>query len=251
MFRRLLISRVSSGALTVSRSTASPALVRCFSAHPALQKKASKPAKSKHVNKKAAAVDEEPLAEEDPSKVLKELEKQMSDSLEQFKKRLAETKQGAANPSVFDNLDVPVGHGETQPYVAVAQTAIKGRNLIITVFDPANVKHVVSAVLASGLNMNPQEVPNFPQQLKVPLPAPTAEHRKEIAKELKKDFEHFKQSPSKHSLSSARAVALKDLKSYVKNDTVKKAEKEVEKLHKKFLDELQKQLKAAEKSVLS
>jgi ribosome recycling factor len=207
--------------------------------------------KAKKGGKLDAKQTEEPTTEEDPTAVIPQLEQSFKESIDQFKKKTNETKQGNSNSKIFDQLEVPVNHKETSPFTSVAQTSLKGRNLIITVFDPNNVKHVVSSVLSSGLNMNPQTVPNFPQQLKVALPPPTAETRKEIAAALKKDFEHFKQSPSKHSLSSARANALKELKAFEKNDKVKKVSQDVEKLHKKYVEELQKQFKTAEKSVLN
>lgn len=222
---------------------------RPFSTGFAALKKAKKGGKqdAKSHHQEAAAQETQ---EEDPSAVLKPLEASLKESIEVFKKRVNETKQGTANANIFDKLEVPVAHKEVYPFTSVAQTSLKGRNLIITVFDPNNVKHVVSSVLGSGLNMNPQQVPNFPQQLKVALPPPTAETRSEILAALKRDFEHFKQSPSKHSLGSARQHALKQLKGFEKkNDKVKKVLQDVEKIYKKYLDELQTQFKAAEKSV--
>jgi len=119
------------------------------------------------------------------------------------------------------------------------------------VFDPNNTKNVVSSVLASGLNMNPETVPNFPQQLKVPLPPPTAETRQQIARNIKDEFDALKNSHDKFSLATARASAMKELKAFQKtDDAVKKVTQEVEKLHKKYGDELQTQFKAAEKAVL-
>lgn len=191
----------------------------------------------------------ETTVEEDPSSVLTPLEAACKEAIELFKKKTAETKQGNANPTIFDQLKVEI-HKENQPFTSIAQTSLKGRNLLITVFDPNNVKHIVSSVLASGMNMNPQAVPNFPQQLKVSLPPPTAETRKEIAAALKKDFDHFKHGTTKHSLSAARGHALKQLKEFQKNDQVKKLAQDVEKVHKKWVDELTKQYKQAEKSVL-
>ena len=197
----------------------------------------------------AAKEQDEDVSVEDPSHVLPNLEAKYKECLEQHKKKISETKLGAANPKLFDKLEVEINK-KPQIFTSLAQTALKGRNLIITVFDPSNTKHVVSTVLASGMNMNPETVPNFPQQLKVPLPPPTAESRQEIAKQLKVDFEKFKNSNDKHSLSFARASAMKELKKFEKTDVIKKTLADVEKLHKKYSEELQTQYKAAEKSVL-
>lgn len=92
---------------------------------------------------------------EDPSHVLPNFEAKLKESLEHHKKSITETKLGANNPTIFDKISVDTGKGR-QIFTSVAQTAMKGRNLIITVFDPNNTKHVVSAILGSGLNINPE-----------------------------------------------------------------------------------------------
>ncbi|CCH44129.1 hypothetical protein BN7_3687 [Wickerhamomyces ciferrii] len=200
--------------------------------------------------KNAKSEEEEEVVEEaDPTIVLGKLEAKFKESLEHHKKRIAETKLGAANPKIFDNIQVEINK-KPHIFTSLAQTALKGRNLIITVFDPNHSKNIVSSVLGSGLNMNPETVPNFPQQLKVPLPPPTVETRHEIAKQLKKDFDNFKNSNDKFALSTARAAALKELKTFKKSDAIKKVSNDVEKLFKKYSDELQNNFKAAEKSVL-
>lgn len=207
--------------------------------------------KKKGSNKKGAAQEQDDeVIVEDPSHVLPNLEAKLKECLEQHKKAMAETKLGSANPKIFDKISVEVNK-KPQIFTSLAQTAIKGRNLIITVFDPNNTKHIVSAILASGLNINPEPIPNTPQQLKVPLPPPTSETKQQIAKELKKDFEKFKNSNDKHSISTARSATMKELKSFdQKSDQLKKIVKDAERIYKKYADELQAQYKAAEKSVL-
>lgn len=205
-------------------------------------------ASSKHSSK---VVEEEPLSQEDPSLILKELEAKYQESLNHFREKVAVTKQGNSNPNLFDDLKVALNHGEVADFLSIAQTSLKGRNLIITVFDPIYAKHVISAILQTNLNLNPEHVPNMPQQLKVSLPPVTRETKLDIVKELKKNFEFFKNSNSfKYSLSSNRADALKELKQFKKNDQTKKTTNDIEKLHKKYTNDLQELFRSAEKQIL-
>lgn len=246
MFKSISLYGAKSAAASTFKS---PSGARPLSYTFALYKQKNKKSGGSKGKDRGAVKEDTDLAVEDPSHVLPNLEAKYKECLEQHRKKVTETKLGAANPKVFDKLEVEINK-KPQIFTSLAQTALKGRNLIITVFDPNNSKHIVSSVLGSGLNMNPETVPNFPQQLKVPLPPPTAESRQEIAKQLKADFEKFKNSSDKHSLSTARASAMKELKTFEKTDTIKKISNDVEKLHKKYADELQTQFKAAEKSVV-
>ncbi|SCU88443.1 LAFA_0E12728g1_1 [Lachancea sp. 'fantastica'] len=170
-------------------------------------------------------------------------------SVELHKKRLNELKAGNSNPAIFDKLKVGK---ENLKFTDVATTSMKGRNsLLVTVFDPKDTKSVVSTILGAGLNLNPERIPNNEQQLKVALPPPTTETRKQNCKLLKDVFEEYKNSANKHSLGHIRGEILKELKTIdKKNDSVKKVIQDLEKVHKDYTSKLQDSLKQAEKSVL-
>ncbi|SCV03385.1 LAME_0H10000g1_1 [Lachancea meyersii CBS 8951] len=170
-------------------------------------------------------------------------------SVELHQKKLNELKAGTSNPTIFDKLKVGK---ENLKFTDLATTSTKGRNgLIITVFDPKDTKSVISSILGAGLNLNPERIPNNEQQLKVSLPPPTTETRKQNCKLLKDVFEEYKNSANKNSLGHIRGEILKALKTIdKKNDSVKKVTQDLEKLHKEYTQKLQDSLKQAEKSVL-
>ncbi|GMM35986.1 Rrf1 protein [Saccharomycopsis crataegensis] len=195
----------------------------------------------------------EPEAEEeefDSVGFLRDVEKKYKDSIEVYKKKSSESKSGKTNTKIFDNLSIPLAHNQSAKFTDVAQTTLKGRNLLITLFDPNDSKHVVSAVLGAGLNLNPQVDQKNPQLLKVPLPAPTAEVKIEAVKNLKSVFETFKSSSSKFAFTSIRSDALKELKKLKGGDEVKKIMKNVEDLNKQYNKKLADQFKDLEKSMM-
>ncbi|CAR24873.1 Rrf1p [Lachancea thermotolerans CBS 6340] len=193
--------------------------------------------------------EEEPTEVVDVKQYVLKAKTQFSVTLDLHKKKLSEIRAGSASPSIFDKLSVGK---ENSKFTDVATTSMKGKNsLIVTVFDPKDTKSVVSSILAAGLNLNPEKIPNNDQQLKISLPPPTTETRKQTCKQLKEVFEEFKNSANKNSLGHIRGDILKQLKNIdKKNDSVKKVIQDLDKLHKEYTNTLQEQLKQAEKNVL-
>lgn len=175
-------------------------------------------------------------------------------SVEAFKEKAVVVRQGKLTPAVIEAIPVTTHNHTEEPLRNIARVAMKGpRTMTVTVFEPSNVKHIVAAVLAANLNLNPQPDPKSPEQiLRIPLPPTTSETKKEILKTLKTEFQHFKSSASKKSLSAVREAALKQVKKAEK--TLSKDEQfavkaTVEKLFKKSTDSLQDALKQAETAV--
>ncbi|ODV79951.1 ribosome recycling factor [Suhomyces tanzawaensis NRRL Y-17324] len=216
---------------------------RAFSAAPILLKK--KP-------KKAVAPQEEDV--EEPSALIdfEDATAKFKQVLEKFTKTANESKLGKTNPRIFDKLTVNVNDEEV-PFTSVAQTSIKGRNFIVTLFDPASSKHVINTILGSGLNMNAQVDPANKYTLKVPLPPVNTETKKESVKQLKEVFEKMKNGSSKGSLASIRADVKNKFSKQVKkqkSDAETKVLNDFEKLHKTYTEKLAEAFKAAETAIL-
>lgn len=209
----------------------------------------------KKKGKKASGKEVEEEVSEAPEIDMKEVSQRLQTVVEKFTKQANEAKLGKTNPQVFDHLQVATADGEAV-FTSVAQTALKGRNFIITVFDPVNVKHVINSVLASDLNMNPIADPTNKQMLKVPLPPVTTESKKENVKHLKTVYEKFRNGPGgsgkhAHTLAAIRAdIKSKVAKKKKMTDAETKVWNEYEKLHKTFTDKLGEVFKAAETAML-
>lgn len=172
--------------------------------------------------------------------------------LEKFSKAATEIKLGKANPQIFDSLVVGTPDGEL-PFTSIAQTSIKGRHFIITLFNPDYGKHVINAILGSELNMSGQVDPTNKFAIKVPLPSLTTESKKENAKHLKEVLERYKNGKL-DSLAAVRAhfrhKFTKHLKKQKLSDSENKMLKELEDMHKKYADKLHDVFKSAETAIL-
>lgn len=204
--------------------------------------------KKKAPKGKVASTEEEEVEIVDPNLYVKELTTKFDKSVELYQKELNEKRLGSFNSKIFDKLELKNG----KVFKDMASTALKGKgSLLVTVFDPNEVKNIVSAILAAGLNLNPERVPTNNQQLKIPLPPPTTESKKQLCKDLKAVFEKYKQSQSKNSLGHIRNEVMKELKGLQKKDeSIKKIIQNVEKIHKDYVTKMTDQLKQAEKNVM-
>lgn len=208
----------------------------------------------KKKGKKGAKEVEEEASHEAPQIDFDDATRRLQTVVDNFAKQANEAKLGKTNPQIFDHLHVETTDGEV-PFTTVAQTSIKGRNFIITVFDPANTKHLVNAILASDLNMNPIADPSNKQMLKVPLPPVTTESKKENVKHLKTVFEKVRNGPGSGKSASTLAAIRADIKHKVsKKKKMTDAETQLwndyEKIHKKYVEKLGDVFKAAETAIL-
>lgn len=237
----------------VSRAVFRPILVsslkpayfsRGFSGSSLLQKKA----------KKGAKTEDEPVHQDALERIDMDAAKQRLQAvIDRFAKHANEAKLGKTNPKVFDNLAVMTDHGE-MPYTSVAQTSIKGRNFVITVYDPVNVKHIINAVLGSDLNLNPIADPSNKLTLKVPLPPITTESKKESVKELKATYEKLRNGSGLGKNGTLLSIRTDIRHKLTKNKKLDNAETEVwndfEKVHKTYSVKLADLMKAAETTIL-
>lgn len=193
----------------------------------------------------------EPVEEIDATAVLKDLEKDLKASMDIYNKRSTQIKMGKANPDIFNHLQIPVANKKTVPFVQIAQTTMKGNKyLTITVFDPKDAKHIQSAILDSGMNLNPEADPKNPQLLKVLLPNTSKELKLKQLKELKELTDEFKTGNNKKSLAHLRARYLKDVKNAEgSEDTIRKLETDIEKLAKTYGIKMLAAYKLAEKNL--
>lgn len=208
-------------------------------------------------NKKGKKAEEEPVEEEEDISDLiniQETTQKFDKVIESFTKIANEIKLGKTNPAIFDKLIIHTHDGDQQ-FTSVAQTTVKGRKFVVTVFDPSHTKNIINAVLDSDLNMNPQVDPNSNQTLNVPLPPVTTESKKENVKNLKLTFEKFKNGSGTKASSSLSTIRT-DIKNKISkkkkklSDGEQKVVNDFEKLHKSYIDKLNDVFKASEKAIM-
>lgn len=114
---------------------------------------------------------------------LGEIEKRMRASIEALKRELAGLRTGRASAHLLDPIQVTV-YGAKMPINQVATVTVpEPRMITLQVWDRSNVQAVDKAIREANIGVNPIVDGTL---IRLPIPAPTAERRQELAKQAHK-----------------------------------------------------------------
>src|ERR1700756_262020 len=150
----------------------------------------------------------------------------MEKAVEDFRKELATLRTGRANAAILDSIRVDY-HGTPMPVNQLGTVTVPDATMImISPWDPSVVPLIDKAIRTADLGLNPT---NDGKVVRVPVPSPTEERRKELVKQLHKVLENHR--------TAVRNVR-RDLKEAIEHLEKEKKASEDEK--KRAIDELDK-----------
>ncbi|CAH8385721.1 unnamed protein product [Eruca vesicaria subsp. sativa] len=169
---------------------------------------------------------------------------QMEAAIDALARDLTKLRTGRAAPGMLDHIVVETG-GLKMPLNHLALvTVLDPKTLSINPYDPDTVKELEKAIVASPLGLNPKL---DGQRLIASIPPLTKEHVQAMCKIVTKSSEVVKQS-----IRRARQKALDTVKkaaSGLPKDEVKRLEKDVEELTKKFVKSAEDMCKSKERDI--
>ena len=178
---------------------------------------------------------------------LKASEDKFKKAIEALKKNYSALRTGRASPALLDHVIVDY-YGTKVPLKQLAGVAApEPRTITITPYDKNSVKDIEKAILISDLGLPPKIEAGL---IRLSLPQPTEERRKDLVKLLKKEAED-----ARVSLRNVRREVLEHLKAdktkgVLSEDQEKIKEEEVQKLVKKYTEEIDKLAAHKEKEVM-
>ena len=176
----------------------------------------------------------------------KDGEQRMHKTLESLEQGFAKVRTGRAHPSILNGVMVPY-YGSDVPLNQVANVGVEdSRTLLVQPFERTMVSAIDKAIRESDLGLNPITA----DAIRVPLPALTAETRKDMQKVARAEAEH-----AKVALRNIRRDILGDVKALLKEkeiseDDERRAGDDVQKLTDKFVAEIDKRLAAKEAELM-
>ena len=180
-------------------------------------------------------------------KRLSDCEQKMNKSLEAFKRDLSTIRAGKATTTLLDNIRVDY-YGTPTPVKQIASiSAPEVRLLVVQPWEKNMLKEVAKAIQTSDLGLNPQD---DGQVLKIPIPPLNEERRRDLVK-----LAHKLSEDSKVSVRSTRRDAIDQLKKSQKDgelpeDDSRRLVDQVQKLHDKYIAQLEEVLKKKEAEVM-
>lgn len=172
----------------------------------------------------------------------------MSKSLNSLGNELASIRAGRANPAILDKVMVDYYGAPTPINQMAAISVAEARILVIQPWDATSLKAIEKAILASDVGITPT---NDGKALRLAFPQLTEERRKDLCKSIKKYGEECKVA-----IRSVRRDSIEKFKAMKKNseiteDDMKDCEKKVQDLTDKFCADVDKEIAAKEKEIMS
>ena len=188
------------------------------------------------------------MSQEMVTEVLDECKSGMHKAIEALTRELGRVRTGRASLTLLDGIKIDY-FGTLTPLNQVASLAIpESRMISIQPWDTSVIPIIEKAINKSDLGINPS---NDGKQIRLAIPRPTEERRKELVKVVKKIGE-----TGKISLRSNRRDAIEMLKSLEKDkdiseDENKRGQADIQKLTDDFVKKVDDIIVEKEKEVMS
>ena len=176
-----------------------------------------------------------------------DLKTKLQKQIDHFASELLSIRAGRANPRLLDKVMVDY-YGTMTPLPQMANiSAPDPRTIMVSLWDISMLKEVLKAIQASDLGLNPSDDGKV---IRLYVPSPTEERRKELVKMVKKFAED-----SRINMRNERRDTLDEFKKLKKNseiteDDLALAEKEVQKILNNYTDQVDKMLTDKEKEIM-
>jgi ribosome recycling factor len=170
--------------------------------------------------------------------LIQDAQKRMDSSVDHTRTEFNSVRTGRASAALLDRVQIDY-YGQQTPLKQLATINVpEPRMLTIQPFDPTSIKAIEKAIQESDLGLTPS---NDGKLIRLPMPQPTEERRKELVKVVRKIAEE-----GKIAVRNVRRDAVHHLKELTTNkevgsDDERRAEERVQKLtddHTKTIDDL-------------
>jgi ribosome recycling factor len=151
----------------------------------------------------------------------------MEKAVEDFRKELASVRTGRANAAILDHVRVDY-HGTPMPVNQLGTvTTPDASMLVISPWDPSAVPLIDKAIRSSDLGLNPT---TDGKVVRIPIPSPTEERRKELVKHIHKALENHRTAIRNIRRDLKEAIDKLEKEKKISQDEQKRALEELDKL---------------------
>lgn len=169
--------------------------------------------------------------------VLDNTKERMGKCINALESELGTIRAGRANPTVLDKITVDY-YGVATPINQMASVSVaEARILVVQPYDASQLKPIEKAIQASDLGINPT---NDGRVLRITFPQLTEDRRKDLCKQVSKICEESKVAVRNVRRDGMDKIKAKKKANEITEDDVKEAEKDIQKLTDKFVDQIDK-----------
>ncbi len=151
----------------------------------------------------------------------------MEKAVDDFRKELATVRTGRANAGILEQVRVDY-HGTPMPVNQLGNITVPDATmLVITPWDPTVAALIDKAIRTSDLGLNPS---TDGKVVRVPMPAPTEERRKELVKQMHKMLENHRTAVRNIRRDIKEAIDKLEKDKKISQDEQKRALEDLEKI---------------------
>ena len=184
---------------------------------------------------------------EETKKCLDQAKESMNAVIAFYDKELQKVRAGKASPQMLEGLKVDY-YGNPTPVEQVANiNTPDARQIVIQPWERNMLPVIEKAILAANLGFTPQNTGEF---IRIVVPTPTEERRKEFVKKSRQDAEQNKVS-IRNIRRTANDTAKKLKDNGIPEDMVKKLEGDIQKMTDEFIAKIEKMADAKEKEIMT
>ena len=171
----------------------------------------------------------------DVKETLSEAKDRMEMAAMYLDEELQRIRAGRANVAILDGVRVS-SYGQMVALNQVATVMVPdARTIAIKPWDKKAIKDIEKAIMDSDVGITPE---NNGEMIRLNLPQPTEERRKELVKQCNKIGEKTK-------------IQIRNIRADIKEILKKDAETELQKIHDKYIKRVEELLAAKEKEVMT
>ena len=183
----------------------------------------------------------------DVKETLNSAEERMEMGAMYLEEQLARIRAGRANVAILDGVRVS-SWGSMVPLNQVANVTVPDpRTIAIRPFDKKQIREIEKAIMDSDVGITPE---NNGEIIRLGIPQPTEERRKELVKQCNKIGERT-QVEIRNARQETKDKLKKAIKDGLSEDLEKDAEGELQKIHDKFVKKVDDLLAAKQKEIMT
>jgi ribosome recycling factor len=184
---------------------------------------------------------------DNPKAAIAAAKTRMEKAVEDFRKELSSIRTGRASAAILDQVRVDY-HGTPMPVNQLGSVTIPDPGtLMISPWDPSAVALIDKAIRASDLGLNPS---TDGKVVRVPIPSPTGERRKELVKQIHKALENHRTAVRNIRRDIKEAIDKLEKDKKISQDEQKRSLDELEKLSHSETQKIEALSAAKEKEVM-
>lgn len=180
--------------------------------------------------------------------VEKDCASKMSKAVEFLKQELRGVRTGRAHPGLIEHFKIAVAtYGSTMELRELATISVpEPMTLLVKPFDPGTLKDIEKGIQTSDLGVTPM---NDGKAIRLPIPPLSGERRQQLVQQCKKMAEAQKTSVRNARRDANKAAEALEKEKAISEDDAKHAKDRIQKLTKKYEDDIDRVLTAKTKEI--